>query len=676
MASIGSPPEQLFIWQSLQSWLEQDEEGRALLARLRTDPQGAAPGLARWLQAHRDQAPPHLTTLISGGQVEHLVNIAQAGIVQMLLAAPPAPPPALHSLPPDISDFVGRRTYLEEILGLLTAEGPPAVVILAIAGMPGVGKSALAIHAAHHLRDRFPDAQLYADLRAAEGRPLNPSDVLAGFLRALGVDDQHIPKDLAGRSALYRSSLDGKRALILLDNACDEAQVRPLLPGSPTCAVLITSRRPLAALEGAHLQRLDVMSESEALELLERLVGTPRVQAEPDAARRIVALCGRLPLALRIAGGTLRGKPHWPLAEYAGALADERKRLERLKLGDLEVRASFALSYRDLSPEDARLFRLLGLVAGPDFAPGLAAAFLDATPEAAWEGIERLVDAQLVEPAGEGRYRLHDLPRLFARERLEKEEPPEAQEAACRRAARHLNELAGVWNACLTPSEARRTVAQEVAKERGREVEEVEKAIMLDALAFFDRERENLLAAVEWAFGVGEWSLVVSLAGNLVPFFNLRALWADWEATCKRALEAARRGGDQHGEATTLMNLGSVYSRQGRWEEALEQYEQALETFRALGDRHGEAQTLTNLGSVYLQQGRWEEALEQYEQALEIFRALGDRHGEGQTLMNLGILHKRLGQEEKARALWREALGKLHPDSPEYRRVREWLGEG
>jgi len=344
-----------------------------------------------------------------------------------------APPPGPHQLPPDITDFTGRRKELGKVTRLLKraaqARGT-AVVISAVAGMAGVGKSALAIHAAHALKDSFPDATLYVNLRGAYDQPVPPTEALAGFLRALGVADSVMPECLDERAALYRSRLDGKRALVLLDNAYDEAQVRPLLPGSPTCAVLVTSRARLSALEGAEALNLEVMPETEALSLLQKLAGAERIKADPEAAKRIVKLCGYLPLAIRIAGGKLKGKPHWTLAEYVSRLSGQRERLKQLKLGDLEVRASFAISYRYLEPADARLFRLLGLLAGPYFAPDVAGALVEAEAEAAGEALERLVEAQLVEAGGGGRYKFHDLVHLFARERLEEEESTGEQQAA------------------------------------------------------------------------------------------------------------------------------------------------------------------------------------------------------------------------------------------------------
>jgi|GEM_PF-2493886 len=347
-------------------------------------------------------------------------------------------PVALFQLRPDIIDFTGRHEQLAQVTSLLekaTEAEATAVVISAVAGMPGVGKSALATHVAHRLKDHFPDAQLYVNLRGADGQPLDPFNVLARFLRALGVEDEFIPESLQERASLYRSRLADRQALVLLDNAHDEAQLRPLLPGSPSCAVLVTSRRRLSALEGATVIDLKVMPYDEALELLGRLAGTERVQSDLERARKIVSLCGRLPLAIRIAGGKLRDRPHWNLEDYASRLDDERQRLGQLQLGDLNVRASFALSYQDLILDDARLFRLLA-VAGDVFSAEMAAGVLGVELNAAWEALERLVDLQLLEPAGDERYRFHDLMRLFAQERLEQEESPEEQQAARSRAER------------------------------------------------------------------------------------------------------------------------------------------------------------------------------------------------------------------------------------------------
>lgn len=342
------------------------------------------------------------------------------------------PPLALYQLPLDIDDFTGRQeevSKLTELLGRASEAEGPAVVISALSGMAGVGKSALAVHVAHCLKDHFPGAQLYVDLRGAQGRPLDSFVVLGRLLRSLGVENQFIPESLDERSSLYRSQMIDKQALVLLDNACEEAQVRPLLPGNSSCAVLVTSRKRLSALEGGAFIDLKAMNEDEAVGLLRRLAGAERVQADSEAVRQIVTLCGRLPLALRIAGGKLRDKQHWDLETYASQLDNERRRLAGLQLGDLDVRASFALSYRDVTADDARLFRLL-VLAGNSFSTEVAALLIEVNRGTAWEALERLVDLQLLEAVGDGYYRFHDLMYLFAQERLAKEETAESQHAA------------------------------------------------------------------------------------------------------------------------------------------------------------------------------------------------------------------------------------------------------
>jgi len=585
---------------------------------------------------------------------DHGIRLMEPGDLEAAITraklAKQASPPSPHQLPPDIADFTGRRKELGKVARLLKraaqAQGT-AVVISAVAGMAGVGKSALAIHVAHALKKSFPDATLYVNLRGADDQPVPPTEALAGFLRALGVDDRAMPKDLPGRSALYRSLLDRKRTLVLLDNAYDEAQVRPLLPGSPTCGVLVTSRAKLSALEGAEALDLKVMLETEALSLLRKLAGVRRVKDEPEAARRIVKLCGYLPLAIRITGGKLRDKPHWTLAEYASRLSDQRGRLKHLKLGDLEVRASFAISYEALDSADARLFRFLGLLVGPDFAPDVAGALVEAESTAAEEVLERLVEAQILEAAGRGRYKFHDLMRLFARQRLDEEEIAAEQQAARLRCASSYLAVSRVMSGRMVPG-ARRREAQALVGETGQSLEETERALLLGALAWYDRERPNLLAAVEWAYQGHEWEMVWSLVKNLVPFFDIRAHWADWEDTHRLALEAILRAGDRAAESRTLGNLGVVYRMQGRWDEAIEMFEASLAIKRELGDRHGESTALGNLGNVYTQQGHWDEAIEMSEASLRIKRELGDRHGEGQTLNNLGNVYLRQGRWDEA----------------------------
>ena len=452
--------------------------------------------------------------------------------------------------------------------------------------------------------------------------------MLAGFLHALAVAAEAVPQTLGERAALYRSLLAGKKALIVLDNAASEEQVRPLLPGSRTCAVLITSRAELAGLEEAEPLPLEVMEPDAAVELLGRVAGPGRLAGQSATAEEIVHLCGYLPLAVRIAGAKLRLKRHWRPAMLAERLADERRRLAELTVRDREVRASFDLSYQELDPVTARAFRHLGSLTGPDIAAPVTAALLDSDPAAAEGLLEQLVDAQLLDPAGEGRFRFHDLLRLFAQERLEAEETPADQEAALERA----------WNWYLNAAEAADALigGSEAAA----------------AIGWLEAERANVVAAIEQTHAAKRWELTWQMSTVFMQFYLLRGYWVDWQHTHELAVDATRRAGNRLGEATTLGNLGIVYRSQGRWAEAIDHYEQALAIFHDLGNRLGEAQALANLGPVYRSQGRWAEAIDRLEQALAIFHDLGNRLGEATTLGNLGIVYRSQGR-------WAEAIDRV-----------------
>lgn len=588
----------------------------------------------------------------------------------------------LHQLPADLPDFIGRQDELERAIALLTTTAPSGEVaqdtptsrfaITAIIGMAGVGKSALAIHVAHQLKPDFPDAQLYVNLRGTESQPLDPLDVLAGFLRAWGIDDLSMPNTLTERSQLYCSFLAGKRVLVVLDNAHDSAQIRPLLPDSSSCAVLVTSRKRLAALEEAAPLELSVLSEPEALELLQKLVGIERAQAEPEAAQKLINLCGRSPLGIRITGGTLRNQPQCPLESYVSELAQEQQRIAQLRLNHQDVRSSFAASFNQLDEISVRLFRLLGLLTGQNFAPSVAAALLELEPVTAEQFVKYLVDLQLLEPASEGRYFLHDLMRLFAKEQLAIEEPAQARQAARLRAARCYLEASEIVNLALKP-ETRPLLAQVLLDGKHQSLEAAEHHWFLAALSWFQLERMNLLASIEWAYQAQAWDIVVSLASYLVNFFNIYADHADWERTHLLALDASCKLGDPQGEAQTLTNLGNVYALQNAWEKACESYEQSLVIFGELGNSLEMAKTMGNLANVYCQQDNWEKASECYEQSRVIFRELGDSYGEAQTLANMGILQLKQNREAEAGVLWQEALSKLPPHLPKSKRVVEWL---
>lgn len=425
-------------WQALQAVAATDERLRVVLGQLALAPAEGERALRAWLTQLTDDgdAPAQLATYVAGGHVERLVNIACAQAVYLMSVAARPALTSLFGLPADIADFTGRQTEVDELTALLgaTDSRSTAVVISALAGKAGVGKSALAIHVAHGLRDRYPDAQLYVNLRGAEAQRLDPVSVLADFLAALGLAGDEIPQGLDQRAAVYRAQLADRRALIVLDNAHDEAQVRSLLPGSPRCAVIVTSRAPLGGLDGVRLRALDVFDREAAVELLGKLAGPERIGAEPQQATRIVELCGRLALAVRIAGGLLAEHPAWTLAKLAQRLSDRQRRLEELQLADLAVRTSFALSYDMLDDDAQRVFRRLSALNGPDFGSGVVAALDDSDPDAIERVLERLADAQLLETPTEDRYRLHDLIAVFAGERANDQEPVDALQHATARA--------------------------------------------------------------------------------------------------------------------------------------------------------------------------------------------------------------------------------------------------
>jgi DNA-binding SARP family transcriptional activator len=541
--------------------------------------------------------------------------------------------PTPRQLPPDIDDFTGRGGEVACLRELLEREhgDATAVVVWVISGKPGVGKTVLAVHVAHQVRHHFPHGQLFASLRGTQAPTQDPADVLAEFLRALGVDGAAIPEHLAERARLYRTLLADPRVLVVLDDAAEEAQVRHLLPGSPGSAVLVTSRGRLAGLEGAHHLDLEILAPRHALELLEKVAGPDRVAAEPDAAGAIARLCGRLPLALRVAGAKLAAKPHWRLTTFERRLADEHRRLDELRAGDLEVRASVGLSYQNLGERQRRGFRLLALLPQPAFASWLAAAVLGSPIAGAEELLEELVDGHLLEAtwaeeAGLPRYRFHDLLRLFATERLHEEEPPAARRAALEHALRACLDRCRQADALLGSGEEH------------------------DARRWFEAEHATLVAAVELAHAAGLWELTWGLALALSGYFEVRSRWDDWRRTHEAALDAAHQAGSRPAQAATLRRLGDLYLDKSQWTRALACYDECLPIFHELGDHRGEAKTLRSLGDAHREQSHWPEALACFDQCLPIFRELGDCREEAEVLRGLGIINRHHDRLDEALA--------------------------
>ncbi len=577
--------------------------------------------------------------------------------------------PAPHQLPFHNQElFTGRRDLLDEVLSLFkqASEMQGPTIIWAVAGMAGVGKSTLAIHTAHHLQEHFPDAQLYVDLQGqdADSTPLSPLDVLARFLRALGDDDRYMSADLQERASRYRSLLANayKRTLVLLDNAHDAAQVYPLLPSNPGCAVLITSRRRLDGLDGAVVKALDVMEPGEALELLERLIGESRARSDSEAGKRIVRLCGYLPLALRIAGGNLSRKQHRTLAEYADQLSDEQHLLDQLRLPDpnREVRASFEVSYRDLTQPQAHLFGLLGRLPGADFGEAEVGCLLggeDGTlgcdAAEAQAAVDELVDHYLVEAIGANRYRFHDLVRVFAREKLGEFEDSEAQDDAWDRVVMWYVHAAKVMSESLRPESP-----EDIWMPEGQTcvVLKEGQTLFLRGLEWFDIHQTNLKAALASLYKDDRWEDVWRLAANLVAFFDIRALWVDWEWSHELALEATRRDGDRGAEAAILINLGNLRMVQRQRDDAVQYYEQSLAIYRDARDRSGEATALNNLGNVYADEGRCDDALRCYEEQLAIRRELDGNSVLDRTSVNIANIHMQQGHWAEAAAIYEDRL--------------------
>ncbi len=595
-------------------------------------------------------------------RLQRAILDADPSLQPMPTAAPTTvSPPA--QLPADTADFTGRAQQLAAVRDQLAAvEGDDgrsrAVVVAAVAGTAGVGKTTLAVHAAHRLRADFPDGQLYSDMGGAGPHPLDAGEVLARFLRDLGVDGAGIPDSLEERAALYRSRLAERRVLVLLDNAASEAQVRPLLPAGAYCGVLVTSRTRLAGLEGARLLELDVLEPDQAMDLLARVAGPERVAAEPVAAERVARLCGHLPLAVRVAAARLAARPHWRLARLAELLADERRRLDELRLGDLEVRANLTLSYDGLDPTARLAFHRLGLLDVPDFPAWVAAALLDVSLPEAEQAVERLVDAQLLQAtgcpaAGRDRYRFHDLPRVYARERSRDEDCPAGRTAALTRALGGWLALGERANESLL---GRSHWVAHGGAPRWPPDPAATAELLADPLTWLEAERTALVGAVEQAAAAGVAELAWDLAGSLAFFFELRGHLGDWRTTHDAALAAARRAGDRRGEAVMLYGLSRLHTIQDRYDDARDCLDRARAAFRETGERHGEAHVWCGFGLVHRGLGRQQEALRCFEHAVTAFRRLGDRAGEAYALHGIGVAHLGRGRSADAQGYLDQAL--------------------
>lgn len=552
-------------------------------------------------------------------------------------AEPAAPLP--RQLPSDTADFVGRQDQLAALDDLLTAPRPAAstaVVISAIAGTAGVGKTALAVHWAHRVADRFPDGQLYLNLRGYDvEEPVRPEDALGRLLRALGVDVRDVPAQRDERADRLRTELAGKRMLLVLDNARSADQVRDLLPGCRDCVVVITSRDALTGLvvrDGARRLDLDLMPVADSVALLRQLVGE-RVAAEPDAAAELAAACARLPLALRIAAEQLRGRPDGTLAELVADLRDERHRLELLDAGGdarTAVRAVLSRSYEALAPEPARLFRLLGAHPGVDFEARSAAALAGTDVVTATRTIGDLERAHLVGRTKPGRYAMHDLLRSYAVE--VSRQGGDDTTAALLRLLDFYGYAASLAMDTLYPSERDR---------RPRPAAPCGPVPPLrdpaDARGWLDAERANLLSAVTLTEARGWTERTGRLAATLWRDLDVGGHNTEALAMHHLALSAAEATGDRSAAATALRNLSTAYRNVGRYGESLEFAQRCRTLCRESGDDRGEAAALNSVAIVLGLLGRFGEAIDGYQDSLRLRRRIGDRRGEGAVRLNLAV---------------------------------------
>lgn len=559
--------------------------------------------------------------------------------------------PTPRQLPACPQWFTGRTQQLAQLdKARALSDGPDgSVVVIAIGGSGGVGKTRLALHWAYQNLDRFPDGQLYVDLHGfdpSEG-PVAPAAAVRGFLHALGVESGAVPLDLPAQIGLYRSMVQERRMLIVLDNAADTEQVAALLPGGTTCTVLVTSRRRLAGLASAHgaqLLTLDVLTDSEARELLDRHLGKDRTTVEPEAVTTLLERCAGLPLAISVVAARAAAQPNFPLALLAGEFRDESARLDALDAGDLttNVRAAFAVSYRALSTEAAEVFRLVGLAPGREIGEAAVASLVARPVTTVRRSLRELENAHLLQQPAPNRYRLHDLTHLYAAERAREESGGLGDDPltrlmdfylhTARTAARHLD--------------PHRDAPGMTAHAPG--VTPLEIADRDTALAWFTTEHPALLSVIDMAARTRRDLHVCQLAWVLETFFDYRGHWHDWVATQYIALGAAHRLGDDFWKATVHRGLGNVYTQTGRLDAGHAHLHQALDLYGALGDEVGQAHAHRGLGWVCDELGRRREGLGHAERALALYRQANHRAGEAKALNNIGWLHILLGEYRAA----------------------------
>jgi tetratricopeptide (TPR) repeat protein/transcriptional regulator with XRE-family HTH domain len=566
-----------------------------------------------------------------------------------------------RQLPAAVAGFTGRAAELKALTRILdgaVAYAPGTAVISAIGGTAGVGKTALALHWAHQVADRFGDGQLYVNLRGfdSSGIPATPAEAIRGFLDALGVPPERIPPGLDAQAGMYRSLLADRKMLIVLDNARDEQQARPLLPASPASLVVVTSRNQLtglAAADGARVITLNVLAQVEAVELLTARIGASRTSAEPEATAEIVRLCVRLPLALAVAAARAAARPGLPLAALAGELRDAGGRLDSLDVGDpaASVRAVFSWSYRQLTADAARMFRLLGVHPGPDISVPAAASLAAVDAAGARALLRELARAHLIAEHAPGRYAFHDLLRAYAAAQARDTDSDREREAAIGRILDHYLHTASRAALMLTP--AREQIA--LGPPSPGAVPE-QPAGHPQALAWFEAEHQVMLAAATLADGSGSDVRAWQLPWALSPFLDNRGHYQEKAAVLRTALAAAGRAGDTAGQAISGRLLATACTNLGAYDQAAGHFDDSLRLYRRLGNRLGEAKIHRSLALLAEYRGRYADALAHVEQALRLYQALGDKAGQARALNNIGWCHGLLGDYQQARACCQRSL--------------------
>ncbi len=572
---------------------------------------------------------------------------ARTGLETASAESSPGVPPAL--LPLDVAGFAGREDHLARLDALL--DGSTAWLICAVSGTAGVGKTALAVHWAHRVRERFPDGQLYVNLRGADpsGSVMQPIEAVRIFLDALDVPPQRVPAGLPAQVGLYRSLLADRRVLVVLDNARDADQVRPLLPGTAGARVVVTSRNQLMGLiatEGALPVPLDLLSGAEARALLNRRLGVQRVGAEPGAVDEIIARCARLPLALAIVAARAATHPAFPLASLADELGHLRGPLDMIvgDDADTDLRAVLSWSYKTVSAGAAELFRLLGLHAGPDISLAATVSLAGSSHGHVRTALTELVLANLVTERLPGRYHLHDLLRAYATELCHAHDSQEQRRAALHRLLDHYAHTASAANRLLAPH--REPIVLHPPVVPGTAPEGI--ADRTAALTWLNQERAALVRVIKQASAAGLDTSAFRLASVLVDFFDVRSGWHDLVVTQHVALDASRRLHDRQGEGRAHCYLAQAYTAMGRFDEATDHLHQALRLFDQLDDLRGQGDAHMHLDLLFWGRGQTDEALDHAQQALRLYRAADHHEGQAVALNGIGYWHAAVGDSQAA----------------------------